>query len=156
MYPVNQVILGGDSMFNNLDDLDLQIQRMEAYKQKLQQLKTSQNTITTPIWDSIDKEISSMPEDQKNKLFDNTEYSGLYMKLQEVTQAELLSLVKGKIESSPEGKELLQNQLCLIKKLKTKIAEETSREMELFNKFKEYSRSHPEVTYDEFIKNGLL
>lgn len=156
MYPVNQVILGGDSMFNNLDDLDLQIQRMEAYKQKLQQLKTSQNTITTPIWDSIDKEISSMPEDQKNKLFDNTEYSGLYMKLQEVTQAELLSLVKGKIESSPEGKELLQAQLCLIKKLKTKIAEETSREMELFNRFKEYSRSHPDVTYDEFIKKGLL
>ena len=38
MYPVNQVILGGDSMFNsNLDDLDVQIQRMEAYRQKLKQ-----------------------------------------------------------------------------------------------------------------------
>ena len=156
MYPVNQVILGGDSMFNNLDDLDLQIQRMEAYKKKLQQLKTSQNVIATPIWDNIDKEVSSMPEDQKNKLFDNAEYSDLYIKLQAITQAELLNLVKSKIESSPEGKELLQNQLCLIKKLKTKISEETSREMELFNKFKEYSKSHPEVTYDEFIKKGLL
>ena len=156
MYPVNQVILGGDSMFNNLDDLDLQIQRMEAYKKKLQQLKTSQNVIATPIWDNIDKEVSSMPEDQKTKLFDNAEYSDLYIKLQAITQAELLNLVKSKIESSPEGKELLQNQLCLIKKLKTKIAEETSREMELFNKFKEYSKSHPEVTYDEFIKKGLL
>ena len=156
MYPVNQVILGGDSMFNNLDDLDLQIQRMEAYKKKLQQLKTSQNVIATPIWDNIDKEVSSMPEDQKTKLFDNAEYSDLYVKLQAITQAELLNLVKSKIESSPEGKELLQNQLCLIKKLKTKIAEETSREMELFNRFKEYSRSHPEVTYDEFIKKGLL
>ena len=156
MYPVNQVILGGDSMFNNLEDLDLQIQRMEAYKKKLQQLKTSQNVIATPIWDNIDKEVSSMPEDQKTKLFDNAEYSDLYIKLQAITQAELLNLVKSKIESSPEGKELLQNQLCLIKKLKTKIAEETSREMELFNKFKEYSKSHPEVTYDEFIKKGLL
>lgn len=156
MYPVNQVILGGDSMFNNLEDLDLQIQRMEAYKKKLQQLKTSQNVVATPIWDNIDKEVSSMPEDQKNKLFDNAEYSDLYVKLQAITQAELLNLVKSKIEASPEGKELLQNQLCLIKKLKTKIAEETSREMELFNKFKEYSKSHPEVTYDEFIKKGLL
>ena len=36
MYPVNQVILGRDSMFNsNLDDLDVQIQRMEEYRQKL-------------------------------------------------------------------------------------------------------------------------
>ena len=155
MYPVNQVILGGDSMFNNLEDLDLQIQRIEAYKKRLQQLKTSQNTVATPIWDNIDKEVSSMHEDQKNKLFDNTEYSDLYVKLQVITQAELLSLVKGKIEASPEGKELLQAQLSLIRKLKTKIAEETSREMDLFSKFKEYSRSHPDVTYDEFIKKGL-
>ena len=155
MYPVNQVILGGDSMFNNLEDLDLQIQRIEAYKKRLQQLKTSQNTVATPIWDNIDKEVSSMHEDQKNKLFDNAEYSDLYVKLQAITQAELLSLVKGKIEASPEGKELLLAQLSLIRKLKTKIAEETSREMDLFSKFKEYSRSHPDVTYDEFIKKGL-
>lgn len=42
MYPVNQVILGGESMFNNLDDIDMQIQRMEAYRQKLKQLRESQ------------------------------------------------------------------------------------------------------------------
>lgn len=155
MYPVNQVILGGDSMFNNLEDLDLQIQRMEAYKRKLQQLKSSQNIAATPIWDAIDNEVNAMHEEHKNKLFDNSEYSDLYIKIQAITQAELLSLVKGKIEASQEGKELLQSQLSLIKKLKTKIAEETSREMDLFNRFKEYSRSRPDVTYDEFIKKGL-
>jgi hypothetical protein len=155
MYPVNQVILGGDSMFNNFEDLDLQIQRMEAYKKKLQQLKSTQNVLSTPVWDAIDNEVASMPEEHRNKLFDSTEYSDLYVKIQALTQTELLNLVKGKIESSQEGKELLQSQLCLIKKLKTKIAEETSREMELFNRFKEYSRSHPDVTYDEFIKKGL-
>jgi hypothetical protein len=32
MYPVNQVFLGGDHMMSNLEDLDLQIQRMEAYR----------------------------------------------------------------------------------------------------------------------------
>lgn len=40
MYPVNQVILGGDSMFSNIDDIDLQIQKMEAYRNRLHQLKT--------------------------------------------------------------------------------------------------------------------
>ena len=29
MYPVNQVILGGESMLTNFDDIDLQIQKME-------------------------------------------------------------------------------------------------------------------------------
>ena len=47
MYPVNQVILGGDSMFNsNLDDLDVQIQRMEAYRQKLKQLKEKRSNMS--------------------------------------------------------------------------------------------------------------
>ena len=35
MYPTNQIILGGDSVFNPMDDIDVQIQKMEAYKQKL-------------------------------------------------------------------------------------------------------------------------
>ena len=28
-------------------------------------------------------------------------------------------------------------------------------EMELFKKFKEYSKSHPEVTYDQFLKDNI-
>lgn len=35
MYPVNQVILGGDPMMSSIDDLDTQIHRMEAYRRKL-------------------------------------------------------------------------------------------------------------------------
>ena len=56
MYPINQVILGGDSMFSNMDDIDMQIQRMEAYRNKLQQLKSmqAQSQPTKLIWDDID------------------------------------------------------------------------------------------------------
>ena len=56
MYPVNQVILGGESMFNNLDDIDNQIQRMEIYKQRLNQIKSmqSQQVQKSLIWDKID------------------------------------------------------------------------------------------------------
>ena len=35
MYPVNQVFLGNDPMISNLDDLDVQIQKMEAYRNKI-------------------------------------------------------------------------------------------------------------------------
>jgi hypothetical protein len=30
-----------------------------------------------------------------------------------------------------------------------------NKEMELFRKFREFSKSHPEVTYEEFIKSQL-
>lgn len=159
MYPVNQVILGGDSMFNsNLDDLDVQIQRMEAYRQKLKQLKESQQQQPIQkslIWDQIDAEITPMSNEQKNRLLNNADYVDTYNELQSIVQVELLNLVKAKIENTEKGKELLSKQLKIVKKLKTKIIEDTDREMELFKKFKEYSKKYPDTSYDEFIKENM-
>lgn len=155
MYPVNQVILGGDSMLNSLDDIDTQIQKMEIYRKKLQQLKTAQSVVKTPIWNEIDSELLPMTDEQKGRLFKDMEYVNTYNRIQTIVQTEILNLVKEKIENSTEGKELLKVQLSIVKKLKSKIIEDTNKEMELFNKFKEYSKINPEATYDEFIKNNM-
>ena len=160
MYPVNQVILGGESMFNNLDDIDMQIQRMEAYRQKLKQLRESQQQ-PQPIqqkqlvWDEIDAEIAPMSNEQKSRLLQDADYVDTYNELQSIVQSELLNLVKGRIESTERGKELLSKQLKIVKRLKTKIIDDTNREMELFKKFKEYSKEHPNASYEEFIKENI-
>lgn len=150
MAPINQVFLG--SGLGTVDDIDLQIRKMEEYKQKLRQFQNQQIPL---IWDDIDMEVSSMTDDQKAKLFQDEEYVSLYNEVQSKVQIELLNLVKGKIESTPEGKELLQNQLKVVRKLKGKIIEESNRELELFRKFKEFSKTNPEVTYEEFIKTNM-
>ena len=160
MYPVNQVILGGESMFNNLDDIDMQIQRMEAYRQKLKQLRESQQQPQTVqqrqlVWDEIDAEIAPMSNEQKSRLLQDADYVDTYNELQSIVQSELLNLVKGKIESTERGKELLSKQLKIVKRLKTKIIDDTNREMELFKKFKEYSKEHPNASYEEFIKENI-
>ena len=160
MYPVNQVILGGESMFNNLDDIDMQIQRMEAYRQRLKQLKESQQQPQpiqqkTLVWDEIDAEITPMSDEQKSRLLQDPDYMDIYNELQSIVQAELLSLVKSRIESTERGKELLAKQLKIVKKLKARIINDTNKEMELFKKFKEYSKMHPGTSYEEFIKETL-
>ena len=160
MYPVNKVILGGESMFNNLDDIDMQIQRMEAYRQKLKQLRESQQQIHPVqqkqlVWDEIDAEIAPMNNEQKNRLLQDADYVDTYNELQSIVQSELLNLVKVKIESTERGKELLSKQLKIVKRLKTKIIDDTNREMELFKKFKEYSKEHPNASYEEFIKENI-
>lgn len=152
MYPVNQVILGGESMFNNIDDIDTQIQKMEAYRQKLKQLKDTPKSL---IWDRIDAEISPLSSEQKNRLLQNKEYLDTYNEIQSLVQLEILNLVKGKIENTERGRELLNRQLNIVRSIKGKIIEETNREMELFNKFKEYSKIHPNTSYDEFLKSDL-
>ena len=160
MYPVNQVILGGESMFNNLDDIDMQIQRMEAYRQKLKQLRESQQQPQPVqqrqlVWDEIDAEIAPMSNEQKSRLLQDADYVDTYNELQSIVQSELLNLVKGRIESTERGKELLSKQLKIVKRLKTKIIDDTNREMELFKKFREYSKEHPNASYEEFIKENI-
>ena len=164
MIPINQVILGGGDPLlgtsvvgNNLDE---QLQLLERYKQNLEAAKqikqqTAAATVQKLIWDEIDSEIVPMTEEQKNMLFQDEDYVETYTRIQGMVQTELLNLVKGRIESTQEGKDLLQSQLKIVKKLKGKIIQETNREMEMFRKFREFSKQHPEVTYDEFIKANI-
>ena len=169
MIPINQVILGGgDPLLGNSmvgNSLDEQLQLIEKYKQNLeaakqlrQQVQPAQQPIPQPqrmVWDEIDAEISPMSDEQKTRMLQDEDYVDTYTKIQDMVQAEILNLVKGRIEATPEGKELLQRQLKIVKKLKSKIIQETNREMEMFRKFREFSKTHPEVTYEEFIKASM-
>ena len=154
--PINQVFLGSDP-YHTLDDIDIQIQNMENYRNKLQQLKAlqAQQTPIKLIWDDIDAEVRPMSEEQKKRMFDDAEYVETYTKLNEMVQIEILNLVKSKIESTTEGKELLSQQLKIVKRLKSEIINETNREMEMFKRFKEFSKLNPGVTYEEFIKASM-
>lgn len=167
MIPINQVILGGgDPLLGNSmvgNSLDEQLQLIEKYKQNLEaakQLRQQAQLVQQPvpqrmIWDEVDAEISPMTDEQKARMLQDEDYVDTYTKIQDMVQAEILNLVKGRIEATPEGKELLQRQLKIVKKLKGKIIQETNREMEMFRKFREFSKTHPEVTYEEFIKASM-
>lgn len=167
MIPVNQVILGGgDPLLGNSmvgNSLDEQLQLIEKYKQNLEaakQLRQQVQPVQQPvpqrmIWDEIDAEVNPMTDEQKARMLQDEDYVDTYTKIQGMVQAEILNLVKGRIEANPEGKELLQRQLKIVKKLKGKIIQETNKEMEMFRKFREFSKTHPEVTYEEFIKASM-
>lgn len=153
MYPTNQIILGGDSMFNPMDDIDVQIQRMEAYKNRLRQIKNQSNQPTNLIWNDIDAEVNPLTEEQKYRLMQDKDYADTYNELNMMVQKEILNLVKPRIEATERGKELLSTQLKIVRKLKGKIIEATNREMEMFMAFREFSKTNPNVTYEEFIKS---
>jgi hypothetical protein len=160
MYPVNQVILGGgDPLLGspqlNYNSVEEQLRNLDAKRQSLETLKqlNSQATpvISTPIWDEIDAEIKVLTYDQQNKLFENEDYISVYSELNNLVQQELINSVKYKIENSPRGNKLLQDQLKLLKTLKNKIIESSNREMELFKSFQEFSKANPNVTYEQFL-----
>lgn len=175
MIPVNQFILGSsdpllypsEKMTNSIDEqiAFLQSQKQainEAYRRNAvaaanngvvqNQQVIPQQPVNQGIWDAIDAEIAPLTQEQQNMLLSNQDYVNNYNALQSMVQAEVLNLVRGKIEASADGKHLLEEQLKLVKLLKSKIIEVTNKEMELFKAFKEASKTNPNLTYEEFLK----
>ena len=155
MMPFSQINIGGDPLLNTQGfNIEEQLRQLEARKQALESMKqlNPQAMPASFIWNEIDAEVKVLTPEQLQKLFENAEYVQTYTRIQELVNAEILNLVKPRIESTPEGKSLLQEQLNIVKKMKPKIVEDTNRDMELFRRFREFSKTNPDITYEEFIK----
>lgn len=156
MIPISQINIGGDPLLTptNGYNIEEQLRQLEARKQALESMKqlNPQAMPISVIWNEIDTEVKVLSQEQLQKLFENEDYVRTYVRIQELVNAEILNLVKPRIESTPEGKQLLQEQLNLVRKMKPKIVEDTNREVELFRRFREFSKTNPDVTYEEFIK----
>ena len=146
---LNQVFLNHQDPLLGGSDVNEQLQRLKLYESQLMRMQNANNSA---IWDSIDKEMTGLSESQKQRFFEDSEYRNITESLQQMVQIELLSLVKGKIEMKQEGKDLLQKQLSVVKRLKTKIVQDTDNEIAIFNKFREFSKEDPGLTYEEFCK----
>jgi len=145
---LNQVFLNNQDPLLGGPEIGDHLQRLKLYESQLMRMQNN----TSVIWDTIDKEMSGLSDSQKQRFFEDQEYSMITESLQQMVQVELLALVKNKIESNPEGKELLQKQLSVVKRLKTKIVQDTDNEIAIFNKFREFSKEDPGLTYEEFCK----
>lgn len=133
-------------------------QENEMYQQKLQALQQFPKTrpvqhTATPVWDEIDRIVSSLNDQERGILSNNKEYYDNSMAIQEMVNAELLLLVKGRIEASAEGKAILEQQLSFVRRTSKAAKEETARRDALF---REYVTEHSDMTWQEFIdwKNG--
>lgn len=110
------------------------------------------NIVKASLWDDIDKEISSLTDDQKAVLGRDETYRNLDSQLQLLIQNELIASVRDKVAASEQGKALLEQQLANIKSKKTQIVEASNKEIELFKKFQIAAQANPNLTYVEFIK----
>lgn len=156
MIPVSQINIGGDPLLSTQGyNIEEQLRQLELRRQSLESLKQL-NPQAMPnssiIWNEIDSEVKVLSNEQLQKLFENDDYVRIYSRIQELVNAEILNLVKPRIESSPEGKQLLQEQLNIVRRMKPKIVEDSNREVELFRRFREFSKTNPDVTYDDFLK----
>ena len=157
---MNNIFLGGSNNDPLLQGMDInnRIKALNEYMKDLEAMRDSINrpisgkSDKTPIWDSIDMEISSLSDKQKELLMQKKEYVDNYTALQALINTEIMNQIKPIIESSLRGKDLLEKQLEITKRLKKEVVEETDKEMEIFKKWQIASKKNPKLTYEEFSK----
>lgn len=138
--------------------INQEIERLERFKQQVEQVQQNRpnnkqvKTNRVSLWDTIDSEISSLTDEQKQILATDDVYNNIDKELQILIQQELINSVKGNIEQSARGKELLEAQLKNLREKKSSIVAESNKEMELFKKFQIAVQANPNLTYSEFIK----
>lgn len=134
-------------------DLDNQIARLKRLKEQMSVPREQPQAPQKDLWADIDREVSSLTDEQKAILSNDDVYISIENELNILIQQELINSVKYKVANTPRGKELLERHIANLKAKKENIIKESNKEMELFKKFQIAAQSNPQLTYAEFIKS---
>lgn len=124
-----------------------ELQELERRKAEfLQRTASSQ----TPIWDKIDEELRSMSDDLKGAMMNDEEFAQINAKVTALVQFEQLKLVKARVESSAEGKALLQDLLKATQRVKGALETAQKQAFSEYEAFMVASAKNPKLTLKEF------
>lgn len=151
---------GAVNMRDYLSNINEQINYFTKLKQQYESAFNSQfNEVpvnkTESLWTKIDAEVANIDKYTSDALSNDENYKSINTQLQNIVQQELLFLVRDKVEQREDGKQLLEKQLQIIKQIKSNVSDKRNKDIDLFNRFKEYSRIHPETTYEQFLTKTL-
>jgi len=142
---------------NNFDVMREKIDALENLQKQKEALKSGNNPTVqskkeASIWEKIDAEIEPLTDSQKNLLFNDEEYRQNESELMQLIQEEMINIARPYVENSKQGNQILEAQYKLVKEKKNAVIAEANKEVERFNAFKLASRTNPDLTYAEFIK----
>lgn len=151
---------GAVNMRDYLSNINEQINYFTKLKQQYESAINNQfNEVpinkTESLWTKIDTEVANIDKYTSEALSTDENYKSINTQLQNIVQQELLFLVRDKVEQREDGKQLLEKQLQIIKQIKSNVSDKRNKDIDLFNRFKEYSRIHPETTYEQFLTKTL-
>lgn len=151
---------GAVNMRDYLSNINEQINYFTKLKQQYENAVNNQfNEVpinkNESLWTKIDTEVANIDKYTSDALSTDENYKSINTQLQTIVQQELLFLVRDKVEQREDGKQLLEKQLQIIKQIKSNVSDKRNKDIDLFNRFKEYSRIHPETTYEQFLTKTL-
>lgn len=139
-----------DGGLNDLQELERQKQELSARQQQI--LRNPQSLSRTPLWDKLDEEIGALTAEQQQDMLNDEEFADINSKVTALVQYEQLKLVRASIETSPEGKELLQAMLAAAQRVKGALQTAQRQAYSEYEAFVVASARNPKLTLSEFRK----
>jgi len=167
----NNFYIGSDSLSTgvDIDSLAKDIEKLQARKIELskklaatKEANSESGESSTPrrkkedtqptLWDAIDAELEPLSESQYKLLTEDETYKANAAELDSYMQEAILYLTKPIVESTVNGKKMLEAQLSLIKGKKQDVINRSNKELEMFEAFKRASANDPDLSYSQFLK----
>ena len=150
---INSDPILGTRDFSSTPEINMMEQELAERMNRLQQLKAkAQQQVQqsrTPVWDEIDTIMNGLSEKEFEIVSKDDEWVESNNKLLALIQAAQLQMLKPIIESSPEGKDALDNHLTITKRIRKSASKVVDDEL---NDFKEYREKYSDMPYSEYQK----
>ena len=155
---MNNIFLGGgsDPLLSvgqppNYDAQIAELQRMQqALELQKQQINQARPEVAagSPVWDEIEKLTAELSDKEFSYISGCDEFNKSQQAIAEALQTEYTRLMRPIVERN--HRQLLDDHLQLLKRLRKEAGKEIDKRMELFN---EYVTTSPDIPFAEFIKN---
>lgn len=102
-----------------------------------------------PVWDEIDAIVSGLSDQEMQFLNSNQEFLESSQTVQNILQREYLRIMRPVVEATKDGKQVLENHLTLIKRLRNYARDEVNKKYSLFD---EYMEKYSDMPFNEFME----
>jgi hypothetical protein len=153
---------GVDPLLGSTPDYSAHLAELEQAQQAIEQqrqslLKLAQNTpgteakpaTATPIWDEIDTITGNMSKAEFQAMEADENYKKSLEALMSYVAAVQLQMIRPRIESSPEGKKLLEQHLTNVKFLRKAALDDVNKKMA---DFEDYTKNYSHMSWEEYLK----
>ena len=153
---------GVDPLLGSTPDYSAHLAELEQAQQAIEQqrqslLKLAQNTpgtearpaTATPIWDEIDTITGNMSKAEFQAMEADENYQKSLEALMSYVAAVQLQMIRPRIESSPEGKKLLEQHLTNVKFLRKAALDNVNQKMA---DFEDYTKNYSHMSCEEYLK----
>ena len=97
----------------------------------------------------LDSKMKSLDPQVAEKIKEDLEFNELNQSLQSTIQAQLLLLIKQKLNTDPEVLKNIDRQLVIIKNIESKVNEDERKNLSELN---DYLKNYSNMTFDDYKK----